>query len=362
MTVSALTLKDLNSPFLNYIQGSLSAIGSQALPSEVAKTDCLTFVSSENQLLAAIENKAAIVIVDSCLKDFLHKSKESLPPNSAFFLTPTVAFAFSIILPFFDKKKTKFSKGIHPTAIISPTALIGKDACIGPYSIIGDFVVIGTRVLIGPHVIIERATKIGDDCIFHANILIGADSEIGDQCEVHPFTCIGSDGFGFVKNPEKGSENKHKKIPQVGRVVIEAEVEIGSHCAIDRATLYETRIKKGAKLDNHCHIAHNCTIGENTVLAAGFMVAGSTKIGANCMAGGMVGISDHITIGDGVHLAGRAAVIQNITEPGAYIGYPAMPLKKGLKNLSAFTNLDEMRRDLSKIQKHLNLKVDKQKG
>lgn len=356
MSVSANTLKNLNSPFLNYVQGPLSAEGKQSLPPELAKGDSITFVSSKSQLLIAIEKRASIIIATQSLTQPLNEEfKKSIPSSSALFLTPTIPIAFSIVLPFFDKKKSKFPAGIHPTAIISSSAQIDNSVCIGPYSIIGDFAVIRANTLIGPHVIIEKKAQLGADCILHANIFIGADCQIGNHCEIHPFTCIGSDGFGFVKNPEKNSDSKFKKIPQLGRVVIEDEVEIGAHCAIDRATLHETRIKKGAKLDNHCHIAHNCTIGENTVLAAGFMTAGSTTIGANCMAGGMVGVADHITICDGVQLGGRSTVIQNITEPGAYIGYPTMPLKEGLKNLSAFTNLNEMRKDLSKIKKKDNL-------
>lgn len=352
-SVSVTTLRELGSTYLTYVEGADSITAMRPMPPAKSVKNSLVFISDLEQARVAIEKGASILI---CLKKVLPQV-QPLIYGQALFTVPSISVGLAIVLPLFDEKLSRFHRGIHPTAVVSPTASLSPLANVGPYCIIGDFAQIAANTFIGPHCVIEKSAKIGEKTILHAYVYVGAHCELGSSCEVHPLTCIGSDGFGYVKGP--GS--LQQKIPQIGNVVLEDFVELGAHCTIDRGTLDETRIKKGAKLDNHCHIAHNCSVGENTVLAAGFMTAGSTHIGANCQAGGMVGVSDHVHIADGVSLGGRTGVTRDIPTAGVYLGYLVTPLKEGLKNLSAFTQLHEMRKELSKIYKHLGLEKPQKK-
>ncbi|MCK6598714.1 MAG: UDP-3-O-(3-hydroxymyristoyl)glucosamine N-acyltransferase, partial [Bdellovibrionaceae bacterium] len=193
---------------------------------------------------------------------------------------------------------------------------------------------------------------IGNSSILHASIYLGSHCEIGSHCEVHPHTSIGSDGFGYYTD----QNYHHHKIPQIGKVVIEDRVEIGSNCCFDRATITETRIKKGSKIDNLCHFAHNCSLGENSLIAAGFFVAGSTHLGHRFTTGGNSVVSTHLNICDGVTLAGRSTVTNDVVEAGQYGGYPLQKIKDALKTISSLTKLVEMRKQLSKIIATLNIK------
>ena len=184
----------------------------------------------------------------------------------------------------------------------------------------------------------------------HPHVFVGAACEIGNACEIHPHATIGSDGFGYAKD----ASGKPRKIPQLGTVKIGDEVEIGGNCAIDRATLTATYIRSGAKLDNICHIAHNCDLGENGFYTAGFMMAGSTTIGRNFMTGGNSVVGPHLRVADDVVLAGRSTVTNNVTEPGQYGGYPLQPLREALKTLVALGQLNDMRKKLNGLIKSVH--------
>jgi UDP-3-O-[3-hydroxymyristoyl] glucosamine N-acyltransferase len=197
--------------------------------------------------------------------------------------------------------------------------------------------------------VIEKEALIGARSILHSLIHIGADCEIGEDCEIHPHTTIGADGFGFVPD----AQNLNHKVPQLGKVILEDRVEIGASCTIDRATLGETLIGAGCKFDNLIHIAHNCVIGKNALLAGGFAVAGSTHIGDNFKAGGAASVADHVHICDNVTIGGYSGVTKDITEPGAYTGYPLQPWREGLRTLASLPNVPEMRRELAELRKSL---------
>ena len=182
-------------------------------------------------------------------------------------------------------------------------------------------------------------------------MFVGAGCELGTGCEVHPHTSIGSDGFGYAP----GAGGRPVKIAHLGNVVIGDSVEIGSNCAIDRAKLSSTYIRTGAKLDNLCHIAHNCDLGEDGMYTAGFMMAGSTKIGKRFVTGGNSVVTSHLTLADDVTLAGRSTVTNDVREPGAYGGYPLQPLREALKTLVTIGQLNDIRRNLNRVMKHLGL-------
>jgi UDP-3-O-[3-hydroxymyristoyl] glucosamine N-acyltransferase len=230
-------------------------------------------------------------------------------------------------------------------------ATIGRGACLGPHCVIGAGAVIGDGCLIGAHVVIENGARIGASSVIHPHVFIGAGCQVGQRCEIHPHTSIGSDGFGYAIGPD----GRPRKISHLGNVEIGDEVEIGSNCAIDRATLTSTYIRSGAKLDNICHIAHNCDLGENGFYTAGFMMGGSTKIGRQFVTGGNSVVTAHVTITDNVSLSGRSSVTNDVPLPGHYAGYPLQPLKEAMKTAVSIGRLNEMRKDLRRVMKHLKI-------
>lgn len=267
--------------------------------------------------------------------------------------TPNIHWAMSEVLCLFDSNKISSLPKIHPTAVVSPSARIGKNVSIAPYVVVEDHAHIDDDAIIGAHTVIEHHAKIGQYTQISPHVTIGSYCTVGINCRIGSQVVIGSDGFGFFTD----KTFTHHKIAQIGKVVIEDNVEIGAHCAIDRATLTETRIKSGSKFDNHCHIAHNCTIGENAVIAAGFIVAGSTTIGKNLMSSGSVGVLGHLTIADNVILTGRTGVSKSIEKPGVYGGFPAVDHKENLKTMAAISNLTHMRKQVNTILKHLGLEI-----
>jgi UDP-3-O-[3-hydroxymyristoyl] glucosamine N-acyltransferase len=260
------------------------------------------------------------------------------------------------LLKYFDTKPERFSQWgeRHSTAVVHPTATIGRNAMLGPYCVIGAHATIGDDCLIGSHTVVENYVKIGARTILHPHVFVGSACEIGSDCEIHPHSSIGSDGFGYALSKSE----RPQKISQLGNVVIGDEVEIGSNCAIDRATLTSTFIRSGAKLDNICHIAHNCDLGENGFYTAGFMMGGSTKIGRNFVTGGGSVVTAHVTVADDVILAGRSTVMNDIRQAGSYGGHPLQPLRQAMKTLGSIGQLNDIRRNLNRVMKHLGLGRD----
>lgn len=345
--ITAELLKNQNFPDIEYLQGPLSCVAASVQPPDRAHKETLVFVSQQEQLKEAFQNNAGIIVALKGLE--LHQQSS----GCAIFVCANIQTAMSYILPLFDGKLNRFRQDerIHPTAIIHESASIGHSTQIGPYSVIGENVVIGDHSTIGAHCIIQHHAKIGSRTLLHGQVFVGSFCELGDECEIHPHVTIGSDGFGFAIQKDGSS----RKIPQLGKVIIGNNVEVGSHCAFDRAALTETTVGDGTKFDNLCHIAHNVQIGKHCLLAGGFFVAGSSKIGNHVMAGGNVAVTDHIEICDRVILAGRSTVTKDITTPGSYGGYPLEPLRDSLKTLSNLTHLTDIRKQVSKILKHLNL-------
>lgn len=351
MKISAQLIQEIKSPYLEFLKGDLSATGSIPQPPETARPGSLVYVSTQEQLEKALQLPAGIII---CLKKIL-KNLPDMKSHQALFATPAIPAAMALINPLYDTKKSRWPVGTHPTAHVSPAAKIGQNVTISMNAVIGDDVQIGDNSFIGPNSVVERGARIGSNCHIHPSVFIGANCLVGNSCEIHPHTTIGSDGFGYAKDPQTGIAHK---IPQLGIVIIEDHVEIGANCAIDRATLAETRICSGTKLDNLVHIAHNCTLGKNGFYAAGFMTAGSSEIGSNFACGGDVVVADHLKIADNVTLGGRSAVTKDITESGPYTGYPLESWRDGLRTLSNLPNVPEMRKQISEIRKHLGLDKD----
>lgn len=243
-------------------------------------------------------------------------------------------------------------KGIDPTAVIEEGALIGASLYIGAYSYIGSNARIGDGCLIYPHVYIGDNVSVGKDTVIYPGVKIYHECVIGNSCIIHAGTVIGSDGFGFAPQ----SDNQYRKIPQIGNVVLEDNVELGANVAIDRATIGSTVIRKGVKIDNLVQIGHNVEIGENTVMAGQTGIAGSTKVGRNCMFGGQVGIAGHIKITDNVKIGAQAGIISDVNEENVIlIGSPALDHKHYMKSYVVYRKLPEINTLINTLKKEIEL-------
>ena len=241
---------------------------------------------------------------------------------------------------------------------------VGENTKIGDNYYLGAFTRIGKNCTIGNEVKIHTGVKIGDNVVIQdhtvifPNVVIYDDCSIGNYCTIHSGTIIGGDGFGFAPN----SENNYQKIPQIGNVIIQDHVEIGSNCAIDRATMGSTKINKGVKLDNFVQIAHNVEIGENTVIASQSGVAGSTKIGKNCMIGGQVGIIGHLEIADNTKIAAQSGIGQSIKTPGTIVqGSPAFDFLPYKKSYVGFKKLPDLMLKIDALEKEISKQLKKEK-
>jgi UDP-3-O-[3-hydroxymyristoyl] glucosamine N-acyltransferase len=240
--------------------------------------------------------------------------------------------------------------GIHRLADVAASATIGDGASVGAFAVVGDGARIGARTVVHPHVTVGREAQVGDDCVIHSRVSIRERVQIGNRVVLQDGAVVGSDGFGFARTPE----GAHYKIPQIGRVVIEDDVEVGANAAIDRPAVGETRIGAGTKIDNLVQIAHGVTIGRDVLLAAQVGIAGSTRIEDAVTLAGQVGVSGHITIGKGT-IATAQTGVPNSIEPGSFIsGYPAIDNREWLKSSAVFRRLPELRKTIADLVARLD--------
>jgi UDP-3-O-[3-hydroxymyristoyl] glucosamine N-acyltransferase len=302
----------------------------------------LTFLSNPKYSHFAYDCKAAIILVN---KDFIPEK-----PIAATLIKVDNAYqSLASLLQLVNSFKANKS-GIEPLSYVAATAEIGASPYIGAFSYIGDHVKIGENVKIYPQSFIGDNVTIGNDVTIYAGARIYADCIIGNRCVIHSGAVIGADGFGFAPT-EDGSYNK---IPQIGNVVLEDDVEIGANTTIDRATMGSTIIHKGVKLDNLIMIAHNVQVGANTVIAAQTGIAGSSKIGENCMFGGQVGIPGHLHVENGVKISAQAGITGNVKENSVLLGSPAIPVMQFNKSYVYFKKLPELAKTIDSLQKEID--------
>ena len=251
------------------------------------------------------------------------------------------------LLQMYESTKSK-KCGIDSLAFVSPTAKIGENSYVGAFAYIGDGVEVGNGSQIYPHAVLCDNVKVGEDCVIYPNVTVYHGCQLGHRVILHAGSVIGSDGFGFAPTSEG-----YDKIPQIGIVTVEDDVEIGANTCIDRSTMGSTHIRKGVKLDNLVQIAHNTDIGENTVMSAQVGIAGSTKVGNWCMLGGQVGVAGHITIGDKVFLGAQSGVPGNLESDQALIGTPPMKPKNYFRSQAIFRKLPEMYKQIDALQKRI---------
>ena len=305
---------------------------------EVAGPGDLTFFTNPKYAAELRRTRASAVI--------LGDDAEAAPCAMLRVRHPYLAFARAMEV---FSGATRPPAGVHRLADVAASATIAADAAIGAFTSIGDGAQVGARTIVHPHVTIGAGARVGDDCVIHAHVSIRERVEIGHRVVLQDGVVIGSDGFGFARTPE----GTHHKIPQVGGVVIEDDVEIGANSAIDRPAVGETRIGAGTKIDNLVQVAHGVTIGRNVLLAGQVGIAGSTTVEDGVTLAGQVGVAGHITIGKGV-VATAQTGIPNSVEPGAFIsGYPAIPNRDWLKSSAIFRRLPEFRKTMADLERRL---------
>ncbi len=304
---------------------------------EAAQAGEITFIANPKYVPKLSGSNASAVIVSS---EVTQATKPLLCVAN-----PYLAFAKIIVL--FSYKPYQ-PKGIDPRTWISPTAQLGKDLTIFPFVYIGDRCRIGDRVTVYPGVFVGEDSSIGEESVIYPNVSIYSGTIIGKRVILHSGVVVGSDGFGYVKD---GSKNV--KIPQVGEVEIEDDVEIGANTTIDRGALGKTIIRKGVKIDNLVQVAHNVVIGEDSVIVAQVGISGSTKIGRNVTLAGQVGVVDHAEIGDNVMVGAQSGVAHDLPPNQAFSGSPAVPHREWLRVVTVFPKLPEMRKTLVEIEKRL---------
>ena len=246
--------------------------------------------------------------------------------------------ALARLLAFYEQARPA-KKGIHPSAVIDEKAAVGRDVFIGACAVISENAVIGDGCSLHPQVYVGENVKIGKNCTLHPGVKVYRDCVIGNDCILHAGAVVGADGFGFAPV----TDSNFMKIPQIGNVILEDNVEIGSNTCIDRATMGSTLIRKGVKLDNLIQVGHNAEIGENTVIAAQSGLAGSTRVGRNCMFGGQVGLAGHLSIADGVRIGAQSGIMSTVTEKNAVLlGYPTTDSRQFLRSVAYSRRIPEI--------------------
>ena len=313
---------------------------------EEGKPGSISFLANPKYTHYIYNTEASIVLIDK--NAILEK-----PVETTLIKVDNAYECIAKLLQMYEATKPK-KTGIDPLAFVSTNAKIGKNCYIGAFAYVGDNVSIGDNTQIYPHTTICENTTIGESCTLYPNVTVYHGSLIGDRVILHAGSVIGSDGFGFAP-----STNGYDKIPQIGVVTIENDVEIGANTCIDRSTMGGTYIRKGVKLDNLVQIAHNTDIGENTVMSAQVGVAGSTKVGQWCMFGGQVGLAGHIVIGNKVFLGAQSGVPGNIKDNQQLIGTPPMKQRPYFKSQAVFRRLPELYKQINDLQKQVE-KLQKQ--
>lgn len=323
------------------IEGDENATVNTFAKIEDGKPGAISFLSNPKYTHYIYDTESSIVLID--------KSVELEKPTKATLVRVDNAYeCVAKLLQLYESMKPK-KTGIDSLAFVSPSAKIGENVYIGAFAYIGDNVVIGDGCQIYPNVVICENAKVGNDCLFYPNVTIYHDCHVGNRVALHAGSVVGSDGFGFAP-----SENGYDKIPQIGIVTIEDDVEIGANTCIDRSTMGSTYVRKGVKLDNLVQIAHNTDIGANTVMSAQVGVAGSTKGGQWCMFGGQVGIAGHITIGNKVFLGAQSGVPSSLKDDQTLIGTPPMEKLPYFKSQAIFQRLPDLYKQIQKLQKEVD--------
>ena len=333
----AVTLRDIARAIGGQVVGPADTLVTGVSSLSAARPGDLAYVEGDRFVKAAVESQAAAFIVERPFKDLARPQVVAAHPKYAFarvvqqlFTTPYRA------------------RGIAEQVARGADVEIGPEASIWAFVTLGDRVRLGARVTLYPGVFVGDDSVIGDDSVLYPNVTVRERCWIGRRVIIHSGTVIGSDGFGYVQH-----EGRHQKIPQMGSVIIEDDVELGANVAVDRATFGKTLIKRGVKVDNLVQIAHNVTVGEDSILVAQVGIAGSTTLGSQVVAGGQAGLADHIEIGDRVIIAARAGVNRDLRGGQVVSGAPAMPHEVFIKAQAVIPRLPELRQQVRALERRV---------
>lgn len=335
--IQSYTVTEIAKAIGGEVSGDGSVEISEAAP---AGEDCphgITFAGDSTYLDKALKSEIGAIIASS----------ETEFAGRSLILVPNPRTAFGMVLAML-RRPMPLNSGVHPTAVIADDADIDPTAQIGPHVVIESGAKVAARCQIYAQGYVGQGCVLGDDCTLFPRVTLYQDVHLGRGCTIHSGAVLGSDGFGFVWD---GS--RHVKIPQIGRIEIGDFCEIGANACIDRATCGATRLGQGSKLDNLIQVGHNVQIGEHTVIAAHVGISGSSTIGSYNTIAGQVAISDHVHIGDNIILGGRSGVISDITEPGAYLGLPAIPLQQAMRAMALQGRLPEIYQRLRQVEREL---------
>ncbi|MBP1751387.1 MAG: lpxD [Geobacteraceae bacterium] len=330
-------LKELASLLGGRVIGNENAVVSGLGTLDEAMEGQLTFLANPKYASKVETTRATAVIVPPGAERFGKNVIEVKNPY----------LAFAKLLSMFHVKPV-VPKGVMDGAMVGSNVVLGDDITIYPGAYVADGVKIGNRVVLYPGAVLYEGVEIGDDTVIHANVTVREGCRIGGRVIIHGGVVIGSDGFGYAPDGKA-----YQKIPQIGIVVIEDDVEIGSNTTVDRAALGITLIRRGTKIDNLVQIAHNCIIGENCIIVSQTGISGSTKLGEHVTLGGQVGIVGHLELGDNVMIGAKSGVHNSVTAGQIFSGYPAFPHKEWLKSASVFSKLPEMRKTVNNLEKRI---------
>ncbi|RYX83686.1 UDP-3-O-(3-hydroxymyristoyl)glucosamine N-acyltransferase [bacterium] len=328
---------------------------------DAAAAGTILFIENEKMIADAFSGSASAIIAPESLREELEtlqlNSKRGRRRVKPVVLTGNPRLAFTKVLEWMQPS-TAPEKGIHPTAIIEPDAIIGEGVTIREYCYVGRSARIGDGAILYPHVYIGDGAQIGQECVIYPNVVCGHHVHLGKRVKVHASSVIGGDGFGYVFDGQK-----HHKVPQIGTVIIEDDVEIGCNVCIDRATMGATRVGEGTKIDNLVQIAHNVQIGKNCILCGQVGLSGSVVVEDNVIMAGQAGLRDHVKIGKGAILGAKAGIMADVKAGEFVSGAPAVPNRDYMKMNAASRKLPEMTRQLRRLEKmvaELQAKVESQ--
>ena len=304
---------------------------------ETAREGDIVFAQTPHHFAQAEKSSGSCILVPRAIRE----SRKTLIQVE----NPRLAFSTILALCYPPERP---DPGVHPSAVLGRDVRLGSDVSIGPYAVIGNAVELGDRAAIGPGCVIGDRTVIGRETLLYAHVTLYPNCRIGERVTIHSGAVVGSDGFGYVWDG-----TRHVKIPQVGNVLVDDDVEIGANTCIDRATLGSTMISRGVKIDNLVQVAHNVTVGQHTVLVAQVGIAGSSKIGAGSVLAGQVGVCDHVIIGDGVVVGAKSLVFagKHVRAGEVVMGYPTRPMRKAKEQLAALAKLPELISEVAELRR-----------
>ena len=331
------TAQQIASQLDGTVVGDASVVISGFAPADSARAGDLTFAENDAYFAKAVQSAASAILV----------SGEFSAPGKTLIRVANARIAFAKVLPLFFPEPT-FKPGVHPTACVATTASVDATAHVGPHCVVGE------RAVIGPHTVLEGGVHVGAGCVLGEDVrlfprvVLYAGTRVGNRVRIHAGAVIGADGFGYVLD-----QGQHLKVPQIGNVVIQDDVEIGANTAIDRAALGSTVIGKGTKIDNLVQVGHNTVLGEHCIVCGQVGIAGSTKVGSHVTLAGQVGLGGHLQIGNKATVGAQAGVMHDIPEGQIWLGSPAQPDRQTKRMMIAMQRLPDLLHKVAQLEKRL---------